>query len=681
MCPAGKFARASATVCAPTTCPKGISSAPGAVSASDCALACPAGKFGSPCVACPGGKYLSLEMSVGGAHTCKTPAAAKADCAADADALTYAPAPGSACTEKCAAYLGGGGTRLFSVSGVAAACADFATARLPCNVQPCDPDLITPESFAADDPYPVLNQGHCGACWAFAAAQVYGARARSALGGRLPSPQWLLECSGGRANALCAAKRGLGVGDVDCGHSCDGGFAIMAFEYMNWRGVATCSADAAGGCVPFVSKGGGAAGACPTVPGEGGEAQCSAGAPQPTEALVRPLHAGHCFTYNSAGWTPYLQYGIRRELFVNGLVSATMHVCESFFEQFGAHTSSGANASASAIYDQSCDPDSADFAGRHEVVLAGWGADNATHAPYWLVKNSWGARWNGDGYFKIKRGENTAGIEGSVCMINPATEVLKPHYHHNPRAIWTLIGCGFANNDTNQPISAPSTQCDLGATHKAGGWTTNRRDHPAVLKAARHALAHGSRRALRALATNGSDMQVLAAQSQAVAGVKRRVLMSVGGSIVEAVVEHDTDGQHSLLAEPVVHSCEPASCTERNRNCCTKAQQSGAECGACIAASMMKELEEVPPAPPTTEMQAWADGLAQGQAKGLAEGELAGSAEGMSEGVGEGALLGSAVTLASVVAAQLLWNRARRARAQQQSWSQNVEVGAPAQAL
>jgi hypothetical protein len=32
--------------------------------------------------------------------------------------------------------------------------------------------------------------------------------------------------------------------------------------------------------------------------------------------------------------------------------------------------------------------------------------------------------------------------------------------------VWTLIGCGFANNDTNQPLSAPSTQCDFGTTRK-----------------------------------------------------------------------------------------------------------------------------------------------------------------------------------------------------------------------
>ena len=88
---------------------------------------------------------------------------------------------------------------------------------------------------------------------------------------------------------------------------------------------------------------------------------------------------------------------------------------------------------------------------------------------------------------------------------------------------------------------------------------------------------------------------------------------------------------------------------------------------------MLKELEELPPAPTASEVQARADGVAQGHMSGLTNGESA--------GMGEGALMGSTVTLACVAAAQLLWNRARRARAQRQSWSKNVEVGIPAQAL
>ena len=87
------------------------------------------------------------------------------------------------------------------------------------------------------------------------------------------------------------------------------------------------------------------------------------------------------------------------------------------------------------------------------MVLAGWGTqDDDAKTPYWLVKNSWSTAWNaggpqGGGYFKILRGSNTAGVEGSVCLIGPKTDKLVSHSKYNPRAHWTLPACGFGNND------------------------------------------------------------------------------------------------------------------------------------------------------------------------------------------------------------------------------------------
>lgn len=52
-------------------------------------------------------------------------------------------------------------------------------------------------------------------------------------------------------------------------------------------------------------------------------------------------------------------------------------------------------------------------AGAHAVVIVGWGSDSVDNlfpisqpgksitVPYWIVRNSWGTDWNGDGYFKI----------------------------------------------------------------------------------------------------------------------------------------------------------------------------------------------------------------------------------------------------------------------------------------
>ena len=46
----------------------------------------------------------------------------------------------------------------------------------------------------------------------------------------------------------------------------------------------------------------------------------------------------------------------------------------------------------------------------HVVRLIGWGEENGV--PYWIGANSWNSFWGEDGFFKIRRGTDEAGIEG-----------------------------------------------------------------------------------------------------------------------------------------------------------------------------------------------------------------------------------------------------------------------------
>jgi cathepsin B len=50
--------------------------------------------------------------------------------------------------------------------------------------------------------------------------------------------------------------------------------------------------------------------------------------------------------------------------------------------------------------------------GGHAIKMIGWGVENGT--PYWLCVNSWNNTWGEQGLFKILRGSNECGIEGSV---------------------------------------------------------------------------------------------------------------------------------------------------------------------------------------------------------------------------------------------------------------------------
>ena len=52
----------------------------------------------------------------------------------------------------------------------------------------------------------------------------------------------------------------------------------------------------------------------------------------------------------------------------------------------------------------------------HAVQAIGWGQDEKTGIPYWIIKNSWGERWGENGFAKIQQGQ--CGIDEMVWCLN-----------------------------------------------------------------------------------------------------------------------------------------------------------------------------------------------------------------------------------------------------------------------
>jgi len=215
----------------------------------------------------------------------------------------------------------------------------------------------------------IHDQGRCGSCWAFGAAETLGFRFCAAHGVNVTlSQQELLSC----ANTL---KLG-----------CKGGKPSDAFEYMATAGVHTAA------CIPYTDGGGGAVPACPT-------ACTSAG------ASADKYHAAPWYAVSDpqSGWD-HNAAQIMQEVFANGPVEVTFLVYADLLSY------------KSGVYV----PTSSDEQGYHAVELLGWGADENTGTPYWLLANSWGEQWGESGYFRMYRGY------GSDCFLTNAAVAAEP---------------------------------------------------------------------------------------------------------------------------------------------------------------------------------------------------------------------------------------------------------------
>ena len=187
---------------------------------------------------------------------------------------------------------------------------------------------------------PLIDQGRCGSCVAFAAIGTFETQLNIAANDTSSpfqlSPQYLFACGGG----------GCGFGwDVD-----------SAAHFLVNTGVPD---DA---CMPYTSG------------AHGDDAQCSAGC---SDASKRSMKAA---TYTTPTGGALSVSAVKKAL-QSGPVAATMLVYDDFMYYTGGvykHVTGG-------------------VAGGHAVSIIGWkDADKA-----WVVRNSWGPGWGDKGFFEI----------------------------------------------------------------------------------------------------------------------------------------------------------------------------------------------------------------------------------------------------------------------------------------
>lgn len=159
-------------------------------------------------------------------------------------------------------------------------------------------------------------------------------------------------------------------GDYD-NHGCNGGLPSHAFEYIAHAGGISTEAS-----YPYYAE----------------DRTCTVDSS--TFALG--------VTGGSVNITEGDEGSLKTSLYEHGPVSIAFEVVGDFRDySSGVYTSTECKNSTSDV--------------NHAVLAVGYGTLDGVD--YWLVKNSWGADWGDEGFFRIERGVNMCGV--AVCNSFP----------------------------------------------------------------------------------------------------------------------------------------------------------------------------------------------------------------------------------------------------------------------
>ncbi|KAL4332290.1 hypothetical protein GQ457_07G045660 [Hibiscus cannabinus] len=218
-------------------------------------------------------------------------------------------------------------------------------------------DIILPESKdwrKSGIVSPVKDQGSCGSCWTFSTTGALEAAYHQAFGkGISLSEQQLVDCAGAFNN-----------------FGCNGGLPSQAFEYIKYNGGLDTEE-----AYPYTEKDG----------------QCKFSSENVGVQVI-----------DSVNITLGSEVELKHAVGLVRPVSVAFEVIDDFrFYKSGVY------------FNDTCGRAPMDV--NHAVLAVGYGVENGV--PYWLIKNSWGAEWGDNGYFKMEMGKNMCGV--ATCASYP----------------------------------------------------------------------------------------------------------------------------------------------------------------------------------------------------------------------------------------------------------------------
>jgi len=287
-------------------------------------------------------------------------------------------------------------------------------------------DIPIPDSFDGREVWkglltPVMNQGKCGSCWAFASTSTLADRFNIQSMGIMNvwlSPVKLILCDfqGREFESVHPEEDPTTEARIDVSNlkstACFGNSLYDAWRYLYVIGTNTEE------CLPYDGNMGARRAhfkqignfddpnklpLCTVVSGKIGDmcsnVQYDEFTGEETGDPARFYRALHFYAVAGTSKDNGNEYSIRHNIFCWGPVSTGMDVYSDFYT-FDAKTD---------IYEWNSE---GPRVGGHAIEILGWGEEDGRK--YWIIKNSWGKEWGDGGFFRMIRGTNNCKIEENI---------------------------------------------------------------------------------------------------------------------------------------------------------------------------------------------------------------------------------------------------------------------------